>query len=60
MAFAAATLGVGLGAAVGMLAGFSRSRLDDCLMRAMDVILAFPQIVLVLLFVSMLGLAPRR
>ena len=38
-----------------MLAGFSRSRLDDGLMRAMDVILAFPQIVLVLLFVSMLG-----
>ena len=30
-------------------------RLDDGLMRSMDVILAFPQIVLVLLFVSMLG-----
>jgi peptide/nickel transport system permease protein len=55
MAFAAATLGVGVGAGVGMLAGFSRSRLDDSLMRVMDVILAFPQIVLVLLFVSMLG-----
>ena len=55
MAFAAATLGVGLGAALGMLAGFSRSRLDDGLMRSMDIILAFPQIVLVLLFVSMLG-----
>ena len=35
--------------------GFTRSRLDDALMRGMDVILAFPQIVLVLLFVSMLG-----
>ena len=55
MAFAAASLGVAVGAAVGMLAGFSRSRLDDGLMRTMDVILAFPQIVLVLLFVSMLG-----
>ena len=55
MAFAAATLGVAVGAGVGMLAGFSRSRLDDGLMRVMDVILAFPQIVLVLLFVSMLG-----
>ena len=44
-----------VGAALGMLAGFSRSRLDDGLMRSMDVILAFPQIVLVLLFVSMLG-----
>lgn len=55
MAFAASTLGVAVGAAVGMLAGFSGPRLDDCLMRFMDIILAFPQIVLVLLFVSMLG-----
>ena len=55
MAFAAATLGVGVGAALGMLAGLQPSRLDDGLMRSMDVILAFPQIVLVLLFVSMLG-----
>jgi peptide/nickel transport system permease protein len=55
MAFAAATLGVAVGAAVGLLAGYSRSRLDDTLMRGMDVILAFPQIVLVLLFVSIIG-----
>ena len=55
MAFAASTLGVAVGAAVGMLAGFSGARLDDGLMRFMDIILAFPQIVLVLLFVSMLG-----
>ena len=55
MAFAGATLGVGLGAAIGLLAGYSRSRLDDVLMRSMDVILAFPQIVLVLLFVSIIG-----
>jgi peptide/nickel transport system permease protein len=55
MAFAGATLGVGVGAAIGLLAGYSRSRLDDALMRGMDVILAFPQIVLILLFVSILG-----
>jgi len=55
MAFAGATLGVGVGAAIGLLAGYSRSGLDDVLMRAMDVILAFPQIVLVLLFVSIIG-----
>jgi peptide/nickel transport system permease protein len=55
MSFLAATAGVLVGASVGMLAGFSRSRLDDSLMRVMDVILAFPQVVLVLLFVSMLG-----
>lgn len=55
MAFAAASLGVGAGAAIGLLAGYSRTLLDGTLMRLMDLILAFPQIVLVLLFVSMLG-----
>jgi len=55
MAFAAATLGVAVGAAVGLLAAYSRSVTDDLLMRGMDVILAFPQIVFVLLFVSLLG-----
>lgn len=55
MAFLATTLGVLVGAGLGMLAGYSRSWLDDALMRSMDVILAFPQIILVLLFVSMLG-----
>lgn len=55
MAFAAASLGVALGAAVGLLAAYSRSILDDVLMRTMDVVLAFPQIVFVLLFVSLLG-----
>jgi peptide/nickel transport system permease protein len=55
MAVAGATLGVSVGAAIGLLAGYSRSRLDNALMRGMDVILAFPQIVLVLLFVSIIG-----
>ncbi len=55
MAFLATALGVFVGAALGMLAGYSRSWLDDALMRTMDIVLAFPQIILVLLFVSMLG-----
>lgn len=55
VAFLATALGVFVGAALGMLAGYSRSWLDDALMRTMDVVLAFPQIILVLLFVSMLG-----
>ena len=55
MAFAGATLGVAVGAAIGLLAGYSRSGLDDVLMRGMDVVLAFPQIVLILLFVSIIG-----
>jgi peptide/nickel transport system permease protein len=55
MAFAAASLGVIVGAAIGLLAAYSRSLLDDILMRLMDVVLAFPQIVFVLLFVSLIG-----
>ena len=55
MAFTASSLGVLVGAAIGLMAGYSRSGLDDGLMRGMDIILAFPQIVLVLLFVSILG-----
>ena len=55
MAFSAATLGVGVGAAVGLLAAYAGTIADDVLMRGMDVILAFPQIVFVLLFVSLLG-----
>jgi peptide/nickel transport system permease protein len=55
MAFSAATLGVAVGAAVGLLAAYASNIADDLLMRGMDVILAFPQIVFVLLFVSLLG-----
>jgi peptide/nickel transport system permease protein len=55
VAFLATALGVFVGAALGMLAGYSRSWVDDALMRTMDIVLAFPQIILVLLFVSMLG-----
>lgn len=52
---AATTLGVGLGVVVGLLAGYSRNWLDELLMRPLDVVYAFPQIVLSLLFISMLG-----
>ena len=58
MAFAATALGVGAGIALGMVAGYSRNRLDDLIMRTLDVLYAFPYIVLVLLFVSMLGSSP--
>ena len=55
MSLLATVFGVAAGAAVGMLAGYSRSVLDDVLMRIMDILLAFPVIVLVLLFISMIG-----
>jgi peptide/nickel transport system permease protein len=43
----ATALGLALGVSVGLVAAYARSVLDDVLMRAMDVILAFPSIVLV-------------
>jgi peptide/nickel transport system permease protein len=55
MALAAASLGMLMGIAVGLVAGYGGTRLDNPLMRAMDVLLAIPNIVLVLLFVSLLG-----
>jgi peptide/nickel transport system permease protein len=55
MSGAATLLGVGLGVVVGLVAAYSRNWLDDVLMRASDVVLAFPQIILALLAVSALG-----
>jgi len=55
MAFASTALGVGAGVLLGMVAGYARGLLDDVIMRCLDVLYAFPYIVLVLLFVSLLG-----
>jgi peptide/nickel transport system permease protein len=55
MSAAATLLGVGIGVAVGLVAAYSRNWLDDVLMRASDVVLAFPQIILALLAVSAIG-----
>jgi peptide/nickel transport system permease protein len=52
---AATLLGVALGVVVGLVAAYSRNWLDDVLMRANDVVLAFPPIILVLLAVSAIG-----
>jgi peptide/nickel transport system permease protein len=52
---AATLLGITLGVVVGLIAAYARNWLDDVLMRANDVLLAFPQIIFVLLAVSALG-----
>lgn len=48
-------LGVSLGVAIGLVAAYARNIFDDVLMRNMDVILAFPQIVLALVAVATVG-----
>jgi peptide/nickel transport system permease protein len=52
---AATLLGVVVGTAVGLVAAYARNWLDDVLMRVNDVVLAFPQIIFVLLAVSAIG-----
>jgi peptide/nickel transport system permease protein len=55
MAAVATALGVVVGALIGVVAAYSGGWVDSVLMRAVDVILAFPQLVFALLLVSILG-----
>lgn len=55
MAVLATAIGLGLGVLIGLVAAYSRNVLDDVLMRAMDVILAFPQIMLALVAIATVG-----
>jgi len=55
LAILSTLIGVSLGVAIGLVAAYARNVLDDVLMRTMDVILAFPQIVLALVAVATVG-----
>ena len=55
MAAAATALGVLAGALAGVSAAYLRGRSDGLIMRTVDVILSFPQIVFALLLLSILG-----
>jgi len=55
MAVAATAIGLILGGLIGLIAAYSRNVLDDILMRSMDVILAFPQIMLALVAIATVG-----
>jgi peptide/nickel transport system permease protein len=52
---AATAIGLLLGISIGLAAAYSRGLFDDIVMRAMDVILAFPSIVLALVAVATVG-----
>jgi peptide/nickel transport system permease protein len=58
MSLVSVLLGLAAGTVIGVAAAYSRSWIDGALMRSTDVVLAFPNIVLVLLFVSLLGPKP--
>src|SRR6266567_2581763 len=55
MAACATALGIAGGAAAGVSAAYLRGRTDGVIMRTVDVILAFPQLVFALLLLSILG-----
>jgi peptide/nickel transport system permease protein len=55
LSLVATAAGVALGSAVGILAAYRRGWIDEALMRTGDIALAFPQIVLALLFLSIVG-----
>jgi peptide/nickel transport system permease protein len=55
MAFVSTAIGLIVGVAIGLVAAYARNALDDVLMRAMDVIMAFPPSMLALVAVSLLG-----
>jgi peptide/nickel transport system permease protein len=55
LAVAATALGIVAGTVIGLVAAYGRGWVDDVLMRGNDVLLAFPQIVFVLLAVSAIG-----
>jgi len=55
MSAAATAVGIGVGTIIGLVAAYARNWLDDVLMRANDVMLSFPQIILVLLAVAAIG-----
>lgn len=48
-------IGVAVGGLLGICAGYTRGTIDDIIMRLLDVLLAFPQTILALLFVSVVG-----
>ncbi|MGH3250045.1 MAG: ABC transporter permease [Trebonia sp.] len=55
MALIATAAGLLAGVAIGLVAAYARNALDDVLMRLMDVIMAFPQIMLALVAVAVVG-----
>lgn len=55
VALAATVFGVVIGAAAGISAAYLRGRSDGLIMRTVDILLAFPQLVFVLLLLSIIG-----
>ncbi len=60
LAAAATVLAYLIGLSIGLIAGFSRSLVDPLLMRSVDVMLAFPPLLFVLILITGAGTGHRR
>ena len=58
LAFASTLVGVAVGSAIGLAAGYYGGKIDEILMRLMDGFMAFPTLILAMLIVTMLGPDP--
>lgn len=58
LALLATVLGVMVGVLLGVSAGYAKGAVDEIIMRGADVVMAFPQTILVLLVVSIVGPSP--
>jgi len=55
LGIAATVIGIVLGVSLGLISGYARRWVDESIMRMLDVVLAFPSVVLAMLFVSIVG-----
>ena len=55
LALLATSIGITLGTTLGLTAAYLRGRADEIIMRALDVVLSFPQVLLSLVVISMFG-----
>lgn len=60
IAAVATLVGVGAGSTIGLLSGYLGGKVDLIVQRALDVMDAFPSLVLAILFVAMLGASSRN
>jgi peptide/nickel transport system permease protein len=58
LAVAATALGVGIGATIGMVAGYRAGLMDDLLMRTSDAVMALPSLILAMLVMVAVGSGP--
>lgn len=58
LAVCATALGIVVGGTLGLVAAYQRGRIDEAIMRSLDVVLSFPQVLLSLLIITMFGPSP--